>query len=78
MRNVLAIVAVVAACKSHSSELAPSPATPHDAARQSQPDATAKVPVTALPIPGGEHGIGFDDLRFATGIGKVVAPAGGT
>jgi DNA-binding beta-propeller fold protein YncE len=29
-----------------------------------------------LPIPGGEAGIGFDDLRFAPRLDRVLAPAG--
>src|SRR5262245_59111671 len=39
------------------------------------PAAGAAVPI---PLPGGERGIGFDDLRFAKSLGLVVAPAGGT
>jgi len=37
------------------------------------PDAPASVA-----LPGGAHGIGFDDLRFDAGLGQVLAPAGGT
>ncbi len=32
----------------------------------------------AVPLPGGEAGIGFDDLGFAPGLRKVLAPAGRT
>ena len=33
-------------------------------------------PVASLRVPGGDAGIGFDDFRFAPGIGKLLAPAG--
>jgi hypothetical protein len=32
----------------------------------------------ALPMPGGQAGIGFDDLRFSPELGRVVVPAGRT
>ncbi len=31
---------------------------------------------TAVEIPGGSAGIGFDDLRFAPSLGRILAPAG--
>lgn len=31
---------------------------------------------TAVDIPGGSAGIGFDDLRFAASLGRILAPAG--
>src|SRR5690349_18526593 len=37
-----------------------------------------RVPMRAVALPGGARGIGFDDLRFAPEIHRVVAPAGGT
>jgi DNA-binding beta-propeller fold protein YncE len=36
-------------------------------------DARAQTPVA---IPGGAGGIGFDDLKFAPSLGKILAPAG--
>lgn len=30
-----------------------------------------------IPIPGGESGIGFDDLRYSLSLGRVIVPAGG-
>jgi hypothetical protein len=33
---------------------------------------------STLPLPGGSDGIGFDDLEFAPGIRKILAPAGAT
>jgi hypothetical protein len=33
---------------------------------------------TAVPLPDGPPGVGFDDLRWAPSIGKVLAPAGRT
>ena len=32
----------------------------------------------AVPIPGGAGGIGFDDMFYDSGLGKLVDPAGGT
>src|SRR5262245_18340746 len=32
----------------------------------------------SVPLPGGERGIGFDDLRFDAALRQVLAPAGGT
>lgn len=40
--------------------------------------ATASVAPASLPLPGGEGGIGFDDLRFSRELGRVVVPAGRT
>ncbi len=31
-----------------------------------------------IPIPGGEGGVGFDDLRFSPTLGRVIVPAGRT
>ena len=31
-----------------------------------------------IPLPGGDGGIGFDDLRFSTGLHRVLVPAGRT
>ena len=31
-----------------------------------------------IPIPGGDAGVGFDDLRFSATLGRVIVPAGGT
>src|SRR5436309_11580452 len=33
---------------------------------------------TPIPLPGGEGGIGFDDLSFAPTLGKLLVPAGRT
>jgi hypothetical protein len=32
--------------------------------------------LTAIPLPDGRAGIGFDDLRFSVALGRVLAPAG--
>lgn len=32
---------------------------------------------SSIPIPGGETGIGFDDLRYSASLGRVIVPAGG-
>jgi DNA-binding beta-propeller fold protein YncE len=40
--------------------------------------ATLRTPQTVIPISGGKHGIGFDDLGFFTALGMVSVPAGQT
>ncbi len=35
------------------------------------------VPVS-IPVPGGEGGVGFDDLRYSAALGKVLVPAAGS
>lgn len=62
---------VVAGCKPDAPAHAPAP--PPNGSADGSSSGSRRVA-----LPGGEHGIGFDDLRFATAIGKVVAPAGGT
>src|SRR2546430_15473371 len=32
--------------------------------------------MTPLPLPGGESGIGFDDLRFSSALDRLLVPAG--
>src|SRR4051794_2571815 len=41
--------------------------------RPSVPDS-----LTAVPLPDGRPGIGFDDLRYSARLGRVIAPAGRT
>ena len=38
--------------------------------------AAETIATTPLPLPGGERGIGFDDMGFAPSIHKVLVPAG--
>ena len=38
--------------------------------------AAVEIALKPLPLPGGEHGIGFDDMGFAPSIRKVLVPAG--
>jgi DNA-binding beta-propeller fold protein YncE len=40
--------------------------------------AAAKDKVETIAIPGGEKGIGFDDLRYSKELGKLLVPAGRT
>jgi hypothetical protein len=35
-------------------------------------------PSTVVPIPGGETGIGFDDLRYSARLGRILVPGGWT
>jgi hypothetical protein len=49
----------------------------------SQPAAARRAPAeavktVAVPLPGGDGGIGFDDLGFAPALGKLLVPAGRT
>jgi hypothetical protein len=39
---------------------------------------TAQPSGTPVPLPDGEGGIGFDDLRFSPALGRVLVPAGRT
>jgi hypothetical protein len=45
-----------------------------------RPPAAAQVVPTppAIPVPGGEAGIGFDDLRFSPALDRLIIPAGRT
>src|SRR5260221_14779685 len=38
--------------------------------------ASGTITATPLALPGGEGGIGFDDMRFAPALHKVLVPAG--
>ena len=39
----------------------------------------AQIPVPpSIPIPGGEDGVGLDDLRFSRSLGRVLVPGAGT
>jgi hypothetical protein len=62
----------VAACSIACAGPAAPPAQPEQAPR---PDGTDRRVVA---VPGGERGLGFDDLRFAPQFGKVLVPAGHT
>ena len=48
------------------------------ASRNAQAQSAAPEASSAVAIPGGTAGIGFDDLRFSPALGKVLAPAGRT
>lgn len=37
-----------------------------------------RAPDAVIPIPGGRHGIGFDDIGYAAALGRVTIPAGAT
>jgi hypothetical protein len=57
-------------------ESSPTPVQP-----KPSPSANAspsKLAAIAVPLPDGQGGIGFDDLVFDAGLGKVIAPAGRT
>jgi hypothetical protein len=78
MRTVL-VASLLLACKSHTSEPVTAPPAKLGDAAAAPPAADARAASTQpVALPGGDHGIGFDDLRFAPGFGRVVAPAGGT
>jgi len=48
------------------------------AATTSRPASTAVLQALPVDLPGGEGGIGFDDLGFAPALGKLLVPAGRT
>jgi hypothetical protein len=48
------------------------------AAEPAPPSSPARLTAEPVPIPGGEGGIGFDDLGFSPALGAVLAPAGRT
>jgi len=61
--GAIAILATLAACS-----LDPSPATqPH-----------ARAAMESVTLPGGEGGVGLDDLRYARALQRVLVPAGRT
>ncbi|HEU0276395.1 MAG TPA: hypothetical protein VFQ95_01030 [Rhodanobacteraceae bacterium] len=37
-----------------------------------------RAPQAVIPIPGGQHGVGFDDIGYAAALGRVTIPAGAT
>jgi hypothetical protein len=49
-----------------------------DAGVAEDAEADAGPSVTAVPLPGGDMGIGFDDLEYAPGLKKLLVPAGRT
>jgi hypothetical protein len=67
MKTTLALLLLAAAASAQA------PAAPPE-------KSPAPVVLTAepIPLPGGEGGIGLDDLAFAPGLGQVVVPAGRT
>ncbi len=48
------------------------------ACHESAPDPRPQVGTTFIEIPGGEGGIGFDDLRYSRSLDRVLVPAGRT
>jgi hypothetical protein len=63
---------LLVACSSES----PKAASGADSGAADGAVADAGIPVTVVPLPGGSPGIGFDDLRFAPVLKKVLAPGG--
>src|SRR5919202_1295107 len=46
--------------------------------QHSLPTAPVKLEATAVPLPEGDGGIGFDDLQYDAKLGRVIVPAGRT
>lgn len=83
MRHALTSLALLAACKTpaaHKQDAASAtkPAAADTAATPPPAADAAKQTSDAVALPGGDKGIGFDDLRFSRMLGKVVVPGGGT
>jgi hypothetical protein len=70
MKTTLALLLLAAAASAQA------PAAP--VAPVEKPPAPVTLTAEPLPLPGGEGGIGLDDLAFASGLGQVVVPAGRT
>lgn len=68
------VVAVLVALTAATTGAAP-PSKPAPQAASSQ-KATAVRPAVPIPLPGGEGGIGFDDLTFSPGLHRLLVPAG--
>lgn len=66
------------ACSPHGKPEAGSAPAPPPAARGNDAQLTRGAPPTSLVLPGGEAGIGFDDLRFSPELHRVLAPGGRT
>ena len=71
-----ALIVAAAACSVDS------PAAPADAPAPAAAPATAPAPAAPAPaliaLPGGAGGVGFDELRYARALGKLLVPAGRT
>jgi len=75
----LALLSACASCRSGAAAQGGSPATASGAPVLDAAAADAAAAGSAtIPLPNGSGGIGFDDLVFAPGIHKVLAPAGAT
>src|SRR6266850_1638197 len=51
---------------------------PGTSAQDAQARAASAAKPAAIQLPGGEGGIGLDDLRYSKKLGRVLAPAGRT
>jgi hypothetical protein len=80
VNGTLLVAICASACASCKSGAAPpdsaSPASP--SGPPSDGDASAGSSVASVALSGGAGGSGFDDLIFAPGLRKIVAPAGAT
>jgi hypothetical protein len=74
MKKILAIALVTAAC-GHAKTNTPAAATHTDGANAGTAGQPHAEPVA---VPGGEGGAGFDDLRWAPGLGRIVVPGART
>jgi hypothetical protein len=69
------LASACASCNSGASAGSAGPATPSSGGAA---ESGAAAGGSTVPLPGGGAGIGFDDMLFAPGIRKVLAPAGAT
>jgi hypothetical protein len=69
LTSILVVLLAIAAAFGGASQ--PSSAAPRRTG-------AAVLQALPVPLPGGEGGIGFDDLTFAPGLGKLLVPAGRT
>src|SRR5436190_13606239 len=76
IRHVLPIALL--ACSTPTKPEPGSTAPPDPAKSETRARTPGIMKPGTLVLPGGERGIGFDDLRFSPGMHRVLAPAGRT
>jgi hypothetical protein len=76
MKRPLSFLSTLLLASAAFAQTAPAPVAP--AAAPAAPPPVPTLTAEPLPLPGGEGGIGLDDLTFVASLGQVVVPAGRT
>src|SRR6187200_1920565 len=74
-RSILSILSLFAPCALFACA---EPRSQADTTAGSESSASARIEVSTIALPGGEGGIGFDDLRYSPRLRRVLVPAGRT